>query len=208
MPENFPVKHVPVLLDDHGIGFQHIAEVNWENYPYRPEVLFRIAHMGTAILLHYRVNEKSIRAVAPADNGRVWEDSCVEFFIHLSGERDEYYNFECNCAGRLLVEYGIPGKREHIPVDVTRCVQRWSSLGSESFAERMGNCAWELAMIIPVSVFVRHPISLLDGMTGYANFYKCGDLLTEPHFLSWNPINLPKPCFHCPDFFGKINFEA
>jgi hypothetical protein len=26
--------------------------------------------------------------------------------------------------------------------------------------------------------------------------------------LSWNPIDLPSPCFHCPDFFGEIVFES
>lgn len=40
-----------------------------------------------------------------------------------------------------------------------------------------------------------------------ANFYKCGDKLQTPHFLSWNPINLEKPNFHCPEFFGTLNFE-
>ncbi|WP_449033796.1 carbohydrate-binding family 9-like protein, partial [Prevotella sp.] len=26
------------------------------------------------------------------------------------------------------------------------------------------------------------------------------------HFLSWNPIDLPAPDFHRPDFFGEIRF--
>ncbi len=44
-------------------------------------------------------------------------------------------------------------------------------------------------------------------MTARANFYKCGDKQHTPHFLSWNKIDLPEPCFHCPEFFGKILFE-
>jgi hypothetical protein len=40
-----------------------------------------------------------------------------------------------------------------------------------------------------------------------ANFYKCGDETPEPHFLSWNPIDLPKPNFHVPQFFGQLELE-
>lgn len=31
--------------------------------------------------------------------------------------------------------------------------------------------------------------------------------LESPHFLSWAPIDLPNPMFHCPEFFGKLQFE-
>ena len=38
------------------------------------------------------------------------------------------------------------------------------------------------------------------------NFYKCASGSSQPHYLSWNPINTEKPDFHRPDFFGKIIF--
>jgi hypothetical protein len=41
-----------------------------------------------------------------------------------------------------------------------------------------------------------------------ANFYKCGDLTAHPHFLSWNPIDLPKPDFHRPEFFGTLTLKG
>ena len=50
-------------------------------------------------------------------------------------------------------------------------------------------------------------ITDFGGRTLHGNFYKCGDLLQVPHFLSWNPIQLPKPCFHCPEFFGELIFK-
>jgi hypothetical protein len=37
-----------------------------------------------------------------------------------------------------------------------------------------------------------------------ANIYKCGDKCDQPHFLSWSPIGLPNPDFHCPEWFGEI----
>jgi hypothetical protein len=60
---------------------------------------------------------------------------------------------------------------------------------------------------IPYSTFFLHDIKTLEGQTIRANFYKCGDKLQSPHYLSWNPISLPKPNFHCPDFFGILHFE-
>ena len=198
---------VSALLDANGVEFNPIEIVNWKEYPYQPVVKFRVAHTGDAILLHYRVTEASVRAVATADDGRVWEDACVEFFLSPEGN-DFYYNFECNCAGKLLLHGGEAGtERPGASENVLKSVQRWASLGTEPFEERVGECTWEVALVVPVSAIFRHEITSLDGKTMRANFYKCGDLLQTPHFLSWSPIDLPQPKFHCPEFFGEIKFE-
>lgn len=198
---------VPSLMDAHGIGFNPVEIVNWKEYPYQPAVKFRIAHTGNAILLHYQVTEASVRAVASEDDGRVWEDACVEFFLSPEGN-DFYYNFECSCIGKLLLHGGSVGtERPGASEEVLKSVKRWSSLGTEPFEERVGECSWEAALVIPVSAIFRHEIDDLNGKTMRGNFYKCGDLLQTPHFLSWAPIDLPQPKFHCPEFFGELNFE-
>ena len=173
---------VPSLLDENGIEFQPLDVVNWKDYPYKPEV-------------------------ASGDNGRVWEDACVEFFVSPEGD-DRYYNFECNCAGRLLIQGGaVNERRPTASQEVLGMVKRWSSLAGEPFEERLGECSWELAMVIPVSAFFQHSVGSLDGKTMKGNFYKCGDKLQTPHFLSWSPIGLERPMFHCPAFFGTLSFE-
>ena len=198
---------VPALMDAAGIEFNPIACVNWKEYPYQPDVKFRAAHTGDAILLHYQVTEASVRAVATADDGRVWEDACVEFFLSPESN-DFYYNFECNCAAKLLLHGGpAGGERPGAAEDVLKSVKRWALLGTEPFEERVGECTWEVALVIPASAIFRHEIADLNGKTMRANFYKCGDLLQTPHFLSWAPIDLPKPKFHCPEFFGELVFE-
>ena len=40
-----------------------------------------------------------------------------------------------------------------------------------------------------------------------ANFYKCGNKTPHKHYLSWAPIDLDSPNFHCPEYFGVIQFE-
>ncbi len=198
---------VASLLDKHAIAFQPLDVVNWKEYPYRPEVSFRIAHTGKEILLHYKVTEASVRAVADRDNGKVWEDTCVEFFVSPEGN-DCYYNFECNGIGKLLIQGGNWNERRPLAApETTARVERWSSLGNQPFEEKAGPCSWELTMVIPVSAFFRHTIASLDGKTMKGNFYKCGDKLQTPHFLSWSPIRLERPQFHCPAFFGTLSFE-
>lgn len=202
---HIPVEAIPALLDEEKIAFQSIASVNWKEYPYVPEVQFRIAYTQDAILLHYKVKEASVRAMAGHDNGPVWEDACVEFFS-IPAEDGIYYNIECNCAGTLLVGAGAGREgRQHAPQEILDRVQRWSSLGREAFEERVEDGMWEVALIIPFTTFFLHQINSLEGKSIRANFYKCGDALKTPHFLSWNPIDLPSPNFHCPQFFGTIH---
>lgn len=148
------------MLDKEKVAFQSINTVNWKAFPYQPEVQFRIAHTDDAILVHYKVKEASVRAVAAGDNGAVWEDACVEFFSIPAGD-GIYYNVECNCAGTLLIGAGAGREnREHAPQEVMDKVQRWSSLGRQSFEERVGECNWELALVIPYSAFssIRSPV--------------------------------------------------
>lgn len=194
-------------LDDNHVEWQQIGCVNWkEAYPYAPSVVFRLAHTGNAILLEYQVEEETIRAVAD-DGGNVWEDSCCEMFLALP-ERDIYYNFECNCAGKLLIENGAGrGSRMRASADILRSVQRWSSNGDALFEEKPSVGIWRMSLVIPVSSFFRDHVSDLSGLCLRGNFYKCGDKLSKPHFLSWQPIHTEQPDFHCPEYFGELCFE-
>lgn len=205
---NVEVCALPDLLDEERIGFQPIDNVNWPaEYPYKPKVEFRMAHTEDAILLHFKVREASVRAKYGKDNGSVWTDACVEFFSIPAGD-GIYYNVECNCVGTILVGAGAGrANREHASQEVMDQVQRWSSLGREPFEERVEETSWDVALVIPYTVFYKHHINSLDGKTVKANFYKCGDELQTPHYLSWNPIAIAKPDFHRPDFFGTLEFE-
>ena len=209
LPENdYEASSLPSLLDGQEMSFERMDCVNWvEDYPYAPKVEFRIAHADDRILLHYRVEEESVASMAGHDNGRVWEDSCCEFFFVPAAD-GLYYNVECNCTGTLLIGAGAEREgRMLAPEAVLQSVDRWSSLGSRPFEERVGKVKWELALVIPMSACFRSKVGSLSGQVLKANFYKCGDKLERPHFLSWNPINVAKPDFHRPDFFGELRFE-
>lgn len=199
---------VPALLDAHNVEFQPIDCVDWAAaYPYAPKVAFRIAHKGDAIMIEYRVSEQTVAAVAQHDNGPVWQDSCCEFFFKPE-DGDVYYNVETNCAGTVLVGCGLVREgREAAPAEVVGRIDRWSSLGRTPFAERQAPATWNMAIVIPVGTAFKSHITNLCGARMTANFYKCGDKLQTPHFLSWNRIELEHPNFHCPAFFGTLEFE-
>ena len=61
-------EQIPTIFDIEQIPFNQIDCINWKDYPYHPDVKFRIAHTGNAILLHYCITEQSVRATAPEDN--------------------------------------------------------------------------------------------------------------------------------------------
>jgi hypothetical protein len=184
----------------------HVIErMPWELFPYKPQVSFSIAYTDDCILLKYYVQEKTIRVVHTQDNAPVHEDSCVEFFIAFNDD-DEYYNLEFNCGGACLFGLGKSiSKRQLIGQEVINKIRRQSVIQRVVDGENRIN--WELTLVIPLEIFIYHPISHLKGRQCRVNFYKCGDLLPEPHFLAWKNIDAASPNFHLPEFFGLMYFE-
>ena len=50
-------QQIPTLFDNENITYHPIDIVNWKEYPYQPQVSFRIAYTNDAILVHYKVVE-------------------------------------------------------------------------------------------------------------------------------------------------------
>ena len=181
-----------------------IACVNWpEAFPERAEAAFEVSHTGDSLHLVFRVREDAVRAVCASDGGRAWEDSCVEFFFSPR-EDGIYFNLECTCIGKILLCRGVGRHgREALPGGLLQGIRRRSSLGSEPFGLRVEPTTWEVALDIPSATF---GLDTFAGLQARGNFYKCGDLLPVPHYLSWSPIQTPKPDFHRPEFFDKLIF--
>ena len=182
---------------------QAIAETPWQAYPYKPAVQFAIGCHENYLFLKYFVAEKAIRAVSNQVNGKVWEDSCVEFFI--SFDSTAYYNLEFNCIGTSLVGFG-PSKQERnlLPAPI---VEQIATKASISRLLNSKAVQWELFIRIPLTTFIHHQPLDLRGRQCRGNFYKCGDLLPEPHFVTWSGINTLEPNFHVPAGFGQLQFE-
>jgi hypothetical protein len=179
-----------------------VAYAPWSSYPYKPSVQFSIAHCPSAILLQFDVREKHMKAVHGNINDPVYKDSCVEFFIGFD-EGMAYYNFEFNCLGTVLAGFG-GGKTDRAVLPQAEL----EKIRAEVLISRGEEQAqWEITLVLPFTVFVHHPLLKLQGRPCSANFYKCGDDLPEPHFLSWSNIVSKEPNFHLPEFFGVLSFQ-
>lgn len=205
---NVKAAEVCRILDEAQVDFVPVENHCWAaDFPYRPRMEVRMAHNGAQLLVNYRVTEECVRAVAPHDNGSVWEDSCCELFLSPVAD-GTYYNMECNAAGTLLIGFGAEREgRERAPQQVLDTVDRWASLGRDPFADKQGECTWQLCLAVPAKAYWHHELASFGGLRVKGNVYKCGDKLPHPHFLSLFPIDLPKPDFHRPDFFGEVVFE-
>ncbi|MDR1122124.1 MAG: hypothetical protein LBM08_14615 [Dysgonamonadaceae bacterium] len=181
-----------------------VDTVNWEAYPYRPEVKFYLAWTDASFFLLFDVHEDSIRAVNTGYHSPVYEDSCVEFFFQHVGA-DVYRNFEFNCIGTALS--AIRESRTsffHLPSKVMDKILIHTSLPQEPIIKD-SPVHWQILVEIPLELL---GFSQTDPTTTAlrANFYKCGDKTLVPHFLSWNPIPTTQPDFHRPEYFGEIRF--
>jgi len=181
--------------------------VNWEEYPYKPEVSVQIAWNENELFLQYKVKEQSVKADITESNGRVWTDSCVEFFLSPEGN-DEYYNLEMTCIGTALLGFRKKGGHaDHASEEQIAMIRRMSTLGELPFQEKKEETQWQITMAIPWEVFFKHELKPEHGTKFRGNFYKCGDELTVPHFVSWTKINAPAPAFHMPESFGGLELE-
>lgn len=187
---------------------KELHPINHQNWLDAKDVkaTFSVGHDGSDILLQYNVNEPQVRAVNTEINSSVWEDSCVEFFFKPEGD-ENYYNFEINAIGTVLGGYGKDGKnREKIQSSYLEMIETVPSLGREPFDSIDTPTEWSVKIKIPLKALVFSKIESLYGLKGSANFYKCGDKLRQPHFLSWNKVQSPEPNFHLSQFFGEIRF--
>ncbi len=182
-----------------------IATINWEKFSYKPYAVCFAGYSNSDILLKYQVKENYIRAQYTGIHDPVYKDSCVEFFI--SSGNGNYYNFEFNCIGTPYAAYGRKRDgRELLSSDRTSKIKTFSTLGDKPIAMRELSDSWELSIAIPFELFYEKEFKNPHGQSFTGNFYKCGDELPVPHYLSWNPIDIEKPDFHRPDFFGDIYF--
>lgn len=181
---------------------------NWPaEFPYSPKAAFKLFHDGERLYIKFTVTENDIKAAVTEDQGRTWTDPCVEFFVSPEANLD-YYNFECTCTGKLLLAWHpADAPKEAAAKEVIDSVKRSPSLGTEPFPLRTGEHTWSVIEVIPAKALFRSGVESFDGKEMGANFYKCGDELPTPHFLSWNAIEWPEPSFHRPEQFGKLIFE-
>lgn len=183
------------------------------NYPwgcaFRPETYACVAWDGENIYLYMKSSEATPCDAVDCDNGDIYMDSCMEFFINPIWRQDaEYFiNFEMNPRRHLFLAHGHLTDETRTLLDTTA----FNSFSRQILPQGSHSDGWDTFLAIPIEFFRNlHPgFELKSGDELRCNFYKCGDGTPVPHFGCWNDID-PKteqPNFYRPDCFGRLIFE-
>lgn len=183
-----------------------INQINWkEKFPKNVQTEFFVSHDNETLYILFQVYGEKIRANNSEDFGSVWEDSCVEFFSQRDGEK-VYRNLECNILGTILFAERESRESSKRLTEEVKTIVRYTQVKHKYENDRQ-TADWLAFLQIPKTVIGFKKEEKLSNQILKANFYKCGDETPEPHYLSWNPIDLPEPNFHVPQFFGTLKFE-
>ena len=178
-----------------------------------PNTQVKAAYDHDYLCVIFRVEDRYVRAVAQGHQSPVYQDSCVEFFFTPGTDLSQgYFNLEANCAGTLLFQHQTARGKDTVRIadgDMDR-IEVAHSLPSLITHEIQEPTCWTLEYRLPVSILervapVREPG---PGVVWRANFYKCADATSHPHWLTWAFVDRPGPDFHRPEYFGELIFTS
>ncbi len=180
---------------------------------HHPTVECKLQHDGSGFYGLFQVHDQYVRSINTCLNDSVCRDSCVEFFVEPPGGKG-YFNFEFNCGGTFLLYHiedcvRIPGgfkKSCAMTQEDVSGIKIFHTMPKVVDPEITEPVTWRLGFYIPFKFFAdKTGLQGSSGQTWRANFYKCADQTSHPHWASWNPISALN--FHLPDCFGKIILE-
>lgn len=184
-----------------------------ESSDHRPRCAAKVIYDDEALYGIFRVDDRYVRAVHTNFQDDVCRDSCVECFVQPDPTRG-HFNFEFNCGGTLLCSYvkKPPLTPEELGPyiafsdDACRRVGIYHSLPAVVDPELTQPTQWSLEFAVPFALLEGYgcDVPLGPGATWHANFYKCGDATSHPHWAAWSPVD--ELNFHLPRCFGKLEF--
>lgn len=181
----------------------------WIKKKYTPKVFAKLCYSGKYLFLFFKVFEEKITARYLQLGDPVYKDSCVEFFFNPFPQHSkDYFNFEMNALGTMLVGVGEsrgPGRKVLVHKNLAGLEIIPSVQGP--ICGQYGGDFWTLHLLIPLELFENYYKLPFTGGPASANFYKCGDETEFEHYGTWNPIESSIPDFHLPQYFGRIIFE-
>ena len=179
---------------------------------HQPKTQAKLMYDDKNIYAIFRVEDKYVRAISQKHQDMVCRDSCVEFFFTPDEDISQgYFNLETNCGATLLF-YHQKEKGKNVRAVATEDCQRikiMSSMPKKVDPEIAEPTLWTVKYALPIAMLKEytHVTEPGPGVVWKANFYKCADKTSHPHWLTWNPVDRPRPNFHLPQYFGTIVFE-
>jgi hypothetical protein len=192
-----------------------IASFHPHGSSHKPRTDAMLLHDGKALALMFRTEDRYVLAHSTAYQSPTHREACVEAFFRPLPEHG-YFNFEFNALGTLLLWYIDKPRRAdggfesyvEVPEELARGIAISASLTQPIAIEHAGPLTWTVSCRIPMTLFADFvgPLGDLSGQRWRANFYKCADDCSHPHWGSWAPIGERRD-FHQPERFGELRFE-
>lgn len=177
-----------------------------------PNVSVKLRYNYNYIYVFFKVTDKNIRSVAVNNFDPVFEDSCVEFFFAPDKENaDTYFNLEVNCSGKVLFGYRLNKlqKSTRISADEIEQLNVLATFQDKQILEEIKETTeWAVQYKIPFTLIEKYlGKKIRDNLKEWrCNFYKCADMSSTPHWLTWNKVDYREPNFHLPEYFGSLLF--
>lgn len=189
-----------------------IKEFMGDEPEHKPKTRAKLLYDDEFIYVIFRVEDKFVKAVAQNYQDSVCVDSCAEFFFTPGIDISKgYFNIEINCGGTMLFKHQITRGVEVVPVSNSDCekVRIFHSEPKIIDPEKQQPTTWIIEYRVPFEILDKyHPVTKpASGVIWRANFYKCADQTSHPHWLTWSIVDLPNPDFHQPVYFGNLIFE-
>lgn len=184
-----------------------VAKINsfhWEgNNPFRPESTAQFCGVsGKGYYARLWSFEENPRCVNTKRDEPVYEDSCLELFLQPLPENPAYINFEMNCKGVYLAQYGEQRNERVFLKDFCVLEPRITCF---ELTEN-GKTAWGVEIFISENLIgeIYNIDFSLSPCEIKGNFYKCGDKTPTPHYAAFFPAGTAALGFHNPSCFGNI----
>lgn len=179
---------------------------------HRPHTRFKMAYTPAALHWVFQVEDRYVRAVARQHQDPVCRDSCVECFFSPGPVTGlGYFNVEINAGGTVLFHWQPEPKRDVVCVEASdlAALKVATTLPRMVDPEIEMPTVWRVACCLPLTILRRYApvVDPAPGVEWRANFFKCGDATSHPHWLTWAPVERSSLGFHRPDAFGKLVFE-
>ncbi len=208
-------------IDWNGIPAVRVENFHPAGSDHRPAVEARLAYDELGLRGRFDVMDRYVVCTHVSYGSHAYKDSCVEFFVRPKPALG-YFNFEMSCGGGLLLYYISDWTRKahpedpddefsafvKIPPEVGTQVRLRPSMPGPLRPESTGPLAWSIEFDIPFGVLETYvgPLGALPGQVWRANFNKCADESSHPHWATWAPIGELLD-LHQPDRFGVLRFR-
>jgi hypothetical protein len=179
---------------------------------FKPVAQAKMMYDDNNLYVIFHVKDCCVRCLTKEINGPVWEDGAVEFFFAPDVAKPLlYFNLETNCGGTPLMHYNLVPRKESKELskeDIIK-VEIAHTLPQIIDPEMKDPVTWTLEYRIPIAMLekysvVTHP---KKGVEWKANFYKIAENSSNPHYITWSLVEIEKPDFHRPEFFGRLIFQ-